>query len=272
MKFDLVLSNIDCDIHQVVAAAQLGESLGFDGLWTYDHVSGGVMGGTSALDVWTVLAAIAMSTTHIDIGPLVVNATTRHPAHINTAVATLQQLSNGRLILGLGAGAGPESSFADELRMFGMELYSASFRRQRVAETVQLLRALWNGETDFHGELLRFVEVEHVALPLPAPKIVVGANGPRMAELAGTYADGVNLHSWEKDLPEMVNVARAAATRAGRHDFNVSVETPVGPQWLDPSSAERRMLDELGVDRLQFRWNASLGLDAIRAIGSALKT
>ncbi len=270
MKFDLVLSNVDIDIQQLIGAAALGEQLGFDALWTYDHVSGGVLGGASALDVWTCLASIALATSRVEIGPLVVNATTRSPAHINAAIATLQQISGGRMVVGLGAGAGPESSYSDELKMFGMEMYSASYRRQRVAETVQSLRALWNGETTFHGELLWLTGIEHVALPHPIPRMIVGANGPKMAELAGTHADGVNLHSWDTNLMAMISVARSVAKQAGRASFEVSVETSIEPQWLDSSSVERRMLDEAGVDRLQFRWNAGLGLDAIHMLAAAL--
>ena len=260
MFVDLVVSSVDIDARVAVEAAQCAEAAGFDGVWTYDHVSGAVLRGRSTLDVWTLLAAMATATNRITFGPLVVNATSRHPAHINTAVATLQQLSGGRLVLGLGAGAGPESPYSRELTMFGVKAHGASQRRTRVIETIETLRAIWRRESSFEGTQLRMEGVEAVAIPNPVPKIIVGANGPRMAELAGIYADGVNLHSWESDLTGLVAVARTAAPQ--RH-LEISVEVPYDAAWFDPSSAERTRLKTIGVDRMQVRWFAGLGIDAI---------
>ncbi len=263
MRIDLVISTVDIDARTAIEATQLAEQSGFDAVWTYDHVSGVVLRGTSVLDVWTVLGAMAQATEQITIGSLVVNATTRQVAHISTAAATLQQLSSGRFVLGLGAGAGPESSFARELFMFGLAAEDAPTRRQRVAETVESLRALWSGSASYSGEQVHFNGVEGVALPHPPPRIIVGANGPRMAELAGRFADGVNLHSWERDLGAMVAVARGSAAEAGRAGFEVSVESPFAVELLDAGSVAHADLAALGVDRVQLRWTAADGFAPI---------
>ncbi len=260
---DIVLSPFDIDVRTLIEAAQRAENAGFDAIWTYDHVSGVVMNARSTLDVWVALTAIACHTERVGIGPLVLNATTRDPAQLAVAAATLQDLSGGRLTLGLGAGAGAESPYSRELKMFRAVLNDAPSRRTRVIESIQFLRALWGGERQFNGSQIGFDGVDGVLTPRPMPPIVVGANGPRMAALAGTYADGLNLHSWQSGLLGLIGVAREAADRAGNHDFEVSLETPFELQWLDPTSKIRRAFSDLGIARVQVGWNASIGLDAI---------
>lgn len=78
----------------------------FDAVWTYGHVSGVSANADWVLDPWVALTAIAGATERIHLGPLVLNATIRHPAHIAAAAATLQNASGGRVMLGMGAGTG----------------------------------------------------------------------------------------------------------------------------------------------------------------------
>jgi alkanesulfonate monooxygenase SsuD/methylene tetrahydromethanopterin reductase-like flavin-dependent oxidoreductase (luciferase family) len=213
--------------------------------------------------VWSALSALATATTRVAIGPLVANATVRHPAHVNAAVATLQELSGGRVRLGLGAGAGPESPFARELTMLGLDVHSARARRGIVADTVGYLRALWSGASEYAGDAVRFAGVEGVLIPDPAPPIFVAANGPRMATLAGECADGVNVHDFSPDAPGLLKIARDAAIAAGRPSFALTVESPFTDAWLDPDSDERGELEALDVSRVMLRWSADLGLPAI---------
>ena len=123
---DIVLSPIDARASVLVEAAVVAESAGFEAIWTYDHISGIAFGGRPVLDVWTVLASIAASTTRVGVGPLVINTVARHPAHVAVATATLQDLSGGRVRLGLGAGAGPESPYSRELAMVGLPVMSSA--------------------------------------------------------------------------------------------------------------------------------------------------
>jgi alkanesulfonate monooxygenase SsuD/methylene tetrahydromethanopterin reductase-like flavin-dependent oxidoreductase (luciferase family) len=232
-------------------------------VWTYDHLSGVVLHGSRALDLWTALGALAAVTTRVSIGPLVANCTVRHPAHINSAVATLQELSGGRLRLGLGAGAGPESPFARELTMLGFEPHRAAARRAVVADTVGYLRALWSRTPEYEGTGFGFAGVGGVLVPDPAPPMIVGANGPRMAALAGECADGVNVHEFTPDAPGLLKIARDAATAAGRQSFALTVEAPLTDQWLDRDSDERGDLETLGVSRVMLRWSGALGVPEI---------
>jgi alkanesulfonate monooxygenase SsuD/methylene tetrahydromethanopterin reductase-like flavin-dependent oxidoreductase (luciferase family) len=260
MKTDLVLNPIDVSAPLIVEAGQLAEAVGFEAVWTYDHISAVAFRGRTVLDSWTVLAAIAASTTRIGVGPLVINAVARHPAHVAVATAALQDLSGGRVMLGLGAGAGPESPYARELSMVGLPVYDAATRRGMVADTVTFLRALWAGDAHFDA----------IAVPDPLPPIGVAANGPRMAALAGQIADWVNFHDWQPSVLDLIDVARDAARAADNEDFAVTIEAAFDDEWLRPDSSTRADMERRGVSRAMVRWSADLGLGAIERAGKLL--
>jgi alkanesulfonate monooxygenase SsuD/methylene tetrahydromethanopterin reductase-like flavin-dependent oxidoreductase (luciferase family) len=259
---EIVLSPIEITAPVVVEAAQAAEAAGFEAVWTYDHISGVSFGGRPVLDSWTVLAAVAAHTNRVTLGPLVVNTVARHPAHIAVATATLQQLSAGRVQLGLGAGAGPESPYSRELAMVGLPLLSAPARRQRVLDTVAFLRAVWRHEPAYEGMLV----------PDPVPPIIVAANGPKMAAVAGRCADAVNFHDWQPDLEGAIAAALTAARETGNEGFAVTLEVPFEESWLRVDSAERKEVESLGVSRVMVRWSSALGVDAIQRAAAWTET
>ena len=262
MQTDIVLSPIDVSAPALVEAARRAEAAGFSGIWTYDHISGIAFQGRPVLDLWTVLASIAAETARVRLGPLVVNTVARHPAHVAVATATLQDLSGGRVQVGLGAGAGPESPYSQELSMVGLPVLDAASRRQRVVDTIELLRAVWAHDPRYTG----------ILVPDPLPPIYVAANGPRMAAVAGAHADAVNFHDWQVDLPGAITAAVEAARVAGNDGFQVTLEVPFEEKWLRGDSAERRDVAALGVSQVMVRWSSALGLDAIEAAGRWTET
>lgn len=255
MQTDIVLNPIDISAPVIVEAARRAEAAGFQSVWTYDHISAVAFRGSTTLDVWAVLSAVASATERVHLGPLVINTVARHPAHIAVASATLQELSGGRFELGLGAGAGPESKFSQELAMVGLPLLDAPDRREGVVRCVEFLRSLWRGDDRLPG----------INVASPPPPIVVAANGPRMAAVAGAHADAVNFHDWQADLPGAVAAAVAAANDADNPDFRITLEVPLEEKWLRADSAERQEAGSLGVSRIMVRWSADLGLEAIDA-------
>lgn len=265
MKIDLSLSSFDVGVSALVAAARIAEAEGFDAVWTYDHFSGVSYDADSVLDPWVVLSAIAAGTDHIELGPLVLNATVRHPAHIAVAAATLQEMSEGRLMLGMGAGAGTDR-YGIELDMVGLPRRSSKERRDRTEEAVAAVRALWRGKPFLEGEHHPLIEAVGFRSPEPEPPIIVGANGPKMATLAGRVADAVNFHWFEPDLEGLADIARTAS---GTRHFGVTVEAPLEPHWL--VGAGRSRIEALGATRIMYRWNNSLGNDAIRVAARTLR-
>ena len=264
---DVALNPVGASVHELSEAARLAEAAGFEGVWCYDHLSGAVLGGTRCVEVWTALGALARATSTVAIGPLVLNAAVRHPAHIATAAASIDELSDGRLWLGLGAGAGPESAFSAELAMLGLPVLEAARRRSRVRDAAGYLRALWAGASSYDGAETSFQGVVGVARPLHPVPLVIAANGPRMARLAGEVGDALNVHNWQADLVRVVSAAREAASGRGA-EIDVSVEAPFDVAWLDRTSATHAELAALDVARVIVRWEARLGP---QALGSAAK-
>lgn len=263
---DISLDPTDVAARRLVEAAVVAERAGFDGVWTYDHISGATLGGDSIADPWPLLGSIAASTERITLGPLVTNATVRHPAHIAVASATLQDLSGGRFLLGIGAGAGPGSPFADEMVMVGLEPQPAAVRRRIVIESIDVIRRLWSRGGDFSGEHHRLLGADGFPIPDPPPPVIVGANGSKMAAIAGSVGDGVNLHSDEADLGGLIAVVRDASPKA---DSIITVEAPLERSWLDGQSRERML--ELGVDRLVLRWRGAVDdLELIETAGELI--
>lgn len=269
VRTDLVIDPTDRHALMLVEAARVAEAVGFDGVWTYDHLSGTTLGGASTQDVWALLGAVALATEHVAVGPLVANVTTRHPAALAIAAATLQELSEGRAWLGIGAGAGPNSPFAEEMTMVGMTPSPAAARRAMVAEAVQVIRSLWDGKAHFAGEHFGLSDASGFPRPDPHPPILVGCNGPKLAAVAAEVADGVNFHSVEPDLAGLIEGVRRASP--GGTPI-ITVEALLAEQWVRRDHPYRAMMEALGVDRLMLRWQSPDDLSAIERAGVLLRS
>lgn len=104
------------------AGVVVAEDAGFDTIWVFDHFMGQMISGGSMLEPFTLLGALAVSTCRIGVGSLVLNVVNRSAAVIASGTASVQAMSRGRFILGLGAGASPTSRWAGEHRVLGVQL------------------------------------------------------------------------------------------------------------------------------------------------------
>jgi len=234
-------------------AALAAAEAGFSGLWTWDHLAGSVHGAEWVLESWTLLAGLAASVEGLAVGPLVLNVANRHPALVATQAATLQEMSGGRVILGVGAGGGPGTPYAAEQRALGRQVPSDPVRRRQLGEAVAVVRQVWTGAPEgFDGGSYRIEAATGFPRPDPPPPIVVGAFGPKMATLAGQIGDGINVQAFHPRIEELVGLARQARADGGGDpdDFLVTAFAGLDPRWLDYQSAERSRLHRLGVDRL----------------------
>src|SRR5215469_3129383 len=114
MKIDVLLIPVGARYADMRAAAIAAEEAGFDGLWTWDHLRDPDGDPTGVPECLTTLAALAQVTTRVTLGPLVLNVSSRHPGLLANMAATLQQISSGRFILGLGAGGSRSTPYARE--------------------------------------------------------------------------------------------------------------------------------------------------------------
>src|ERR1700722_17739302 len=132
MKTDLLFDPFGATWTDVREAARAAEGEGFDGVWMYDHLAGSVHGQPRVLEAWTTLTAIAATVPRLAIGPMVLNVANRHPGVVGTRAATFQEVSDGRLLLGLGAGGGRDTPYAAEQRALGRTVSGDAARRAAV--------------------------------------------------------------------------------------------------------------------------------------------
>lgn len=256
MQTDLVLSPFGADPDAMVAAAVAAERGGFAGVYTYDHFSGIVAGKGWSRDPFTVLGAIAVSTSRVRIGVLVANMINRHPAQLASAVDTLQALAPGRVICGIGAGASPGTAFAAEHDAIGRSLGWAAERRDRLVATIDQLRAIWRGDG-----------VPAVVDAPDAPPIIVGASSATTGLLAATHADGLNLQRGD-DHHVLAERTAAIRERASGRPFEISVFDAL--QVDHPLGGDPEPLAAIGADRRTLHVSAPYPIEAIERIARNL--
>lgn len=177
----------------VLAAAQTTEALGFDSFWLPDHLLFRPDGQEpqGQWECWTLLSALAACTHRIEIGPFVSCNSFRNPALLAKMADTIDEISGGRLILGLGAGWNEAEYVA-----FG---YPFDQRVSRFEEAVQIVHSLLRqGRIDFQGQFYSARDCElRPRGPRPnGPPIMIGTNGTRMLRQTARYADAWNAFFW----------------------------------------------------------------------------
>ncbi|MEZ5145368.1 MAG: LLM class F420-dependent oxidoreductase [Acidimicrobiales bacterium] len=180
-----------------LAVAKAAEDLGFDGFFRSDHYlkMGEVSGLPGPTDTWVTLGAIARETSTIRLGTLVCSATFRLPGPLAVAVAQVDEMSGGRVELGLGAGW-----FDDEHTAYGIPFPTTAQRFAMLEEQLQVITGLWHtpsdGDFSFEGD--HYTVVGSPALPTPVqpggPPVIMGGYGPRKTpDLAARFAREFNV-------------------------------------------------------------------------------
>ena len=273
MKTDLLLIPMGARWAEMRSAAMAVEEAGFDGLWTWDHLRDPDGDPAGVPECLTTLAALAEVTKRVTLGPLVLNVSSRHPGLLANMAATLQQISSGRFILGLGAGGSKQTPYAREHEALVLIVERDGIRAERVAEAAQVLRRLWSGDTSsFAGTHYRLDRPAGYLRADPPPPIVIGGFGPRMAAIAGTHGDGFNTQARHPQLADLARIAREAHAASGRDParFSLSVFAGLAPAWLRPDSESRATLTRHQVDRLILLIQPPYDASQIRAAGRLL--
>lgn len=198
----------------LAAMARTAEDVGFDSLWVGDHLLARFATGTfDCWECWTLLTALAAVTRRVTLGPLVACTSYRNPALLAKMATTLDEISGGRLILGLGAGW-----HEPEYRAYGFPAFAR--RASHFAEAVRIIHALLrHGHVDFAGH---YCEARDCELRLRGPQgdrlpLLIGTRGERTLRIAARYADIWNTE-WvlPEGIPERQAATDAACAAVGR--------------------------------------------------------
>jgi alkanesulfonate monooxygenase SsuD/methylene tetrahydromethanopterin reductase-like flavin-dependent oxidoreductase (luciferase family) len=166
------------------------EEVGYDVAYVYDHLTHPTAAGGWLADGWSVLSAVAATTTRIELGTLVASATLHSPVALARLAATTDDVAGGRFVLGLGAGS-PLCARADR-----GESPTPGEMSRRLADVVEGLVAVFDGATEWQGETRSFAGLETTPLPPGArrPYLMLAAHGPRAMDLMVRHADGWNTY------------------------------------------------------------------------------
>jgi probable F420-dependent oxidoreductase len=240
LRVGVQLPEVERDVRwpEYRSMAEAAEELGFDSIWLGDHLLYRNEGEPEKgpWDVWTLLGALAAVTSRVELGPLVACTGFHPPGMIARMAAAIDEVSGGRLILGLGCGWNRA-----EFAAFGIPY---DHRVARFEEAHEIIRRLVAGEhATLHGTYWQADDA--VVLPPPARKIplMIGSNGPRMLGIALPHADWWNTW-WDgygntaAGFAELNARIDAAVERAGRAPSDVARSACV-LVTVDPATAER---------------------------------
>ncbi|CAN5404952.1 LLM class flavin-dependent oxidoreductase [soil metagenome] len=210
----------------------LAEELGFDHAWTYDHLSWRSLADEPWGATVPTLAAAASVTSTIKLGTFVASPNFRHPVPFAKELATIDEISAGRLILGVGSGGTGFDAF-----VLGQPEYTPRQRHERFAEFVEQLDALLRFEDDtsdgfsFDGDWFSAVNARMVGAPAQAPRLpfVLAANGPKGLGLVARFGqgwvttgpEGVSGDDWWHKVAELAGRLDDAAEAAGRDPLTI---------------------------------------------------
>ena len=222
-----------------VAFALAAEQGGFESLWVMDHFwQLPALGGPDEpiLEAYTLLGALAARTERVQLGTLVTGVTYRNPALLAKMVTTLDIISKGRAILGIGA-----AWYEPEHDGFGFEFPRAGERLDRLEEAVQICRALFREDRpSWSGKHYSVADARNVPRPIRSggPPIMIGGSGERRTlRLVAQYADMCNVTGGAATIAHKLEVLRTHCADVGRDPSDI-VTTRLGTLVLTSSAAE----------------------------------
>ena len=293
----------DALFERVADMAVAADDTGFSSVWVMDHFYQlPPLGGPSQpmFEAYTLLGALAARTRRVQLGAMVTGVTYRHPAVLAKQVTTLDVISGGRAVLGLGA-----AWYEEEHDGYGIPFPPVRERMDRMEEAARICRAMFTeDEPSFIGRHYRVSSARNVPRPLRAggPPILIGGTGrQRTLRAVAKYADACNLHGGPATVRELLDVLHEHCAREGRDPADIRV-TRLGSLFLtddekeaagfrdvvvaavgeeqarermtigpaEQVAAEVQALVEAGVDELIFNLPSARTAEQVAAAGDAL--
>ncbi len=255
MRFGLDVSQHQLEWPEILRRVRLAEDTGFDGAWVFDHFQplyGDRRG--PCLEGWTLLAALAAATSRIRLGTLVTGITYRHPSILATEAISIDQISNGRLELGLGA-----AWHEREHKALGLDFPPFKERAERLEEAIEVMKALMTKDSaTFSGRHYRLQRATYHPRPMqrPHPPIWIGASGERiMLPIVARQADAWHDFATPSELARKSRLLDELVERAGRDPRKILRSTSLSlSRPMDRVRREIEALAEGGVSYLVVSW------------------
>lgn len=243
IRFGLQVAQQQTTIEELKEVWKEAEALGFDTLWTNDHLLASV-GPPEApeLEAWTLLAAMATTTSKVKIGAMVTNNLFRSPVVLAKMATTVDHLSNGRLILGIGAGW-----FEKEHQVYGIPFPPMKERTQAFAEALEVITKLWaaNPTVSFKGQFYTLTDAPFMPKPVqkPHPPIMIGGIGEKkILPLIAKYAQMWNIPSLPAEqIAEKSKILEKACQKIGRNCAEIE-RSYLTPLYIKGDAAEVQTL------------------------------
>ncbi|MDQ3939466.1 MAG: LLM class flavin-dependent oxidoreductase [Thermoproteota archaeon] len=223
----LNVARLGLDESQVITACQIADRMDYDSVWTMDHSNVPQWKNAVVNDAWLMLAAIGAVTSHVELGTCVTDAIRRHPSAIALSTITLDRITKGRAILGIGAGE------AQNVVDFGIEF---SKPVSKFKEQLEVIEKLFTSEPDrrvnYKGQYYNLIEacLQARSIRKPRPPIYIAAGAPKTLELCAKYGDGWIPIGYTPELfKNHANVIRERAKEIGRDldDFQFANDVDV---------------------------------------------
>ena len=266
MDYGIILPHFSAFAHEspaerILTAATTAEALGYGTLWVADHVVfPSKIEGSYAfnpedpfLDPLTVLAALAYKTTTVKLGTAVLILPYRHPLAAAKALATIDVLSGGRTVVGVGAGW-----LEQEFTALGMSIKE---RGARTNETMDIFKAVWTQETSaFSGKHFQFADIKFLPKPVqqPHPPILVGGMSTGALRRIARRGDGwIAMGKGPDDIKEPLEKLRELTAQAGRNPDDLQIcMLPLGAPSVDQLIQDIPRYADLGVHHVYLSFRA----------------
>ncbi|MGA3352701.1 MAG: LLM class F420-dependent oxidoreductase [Acidimicrobiales bacterium] len=241
MRFSIWLAT-EQSWDDLLGSAEHAERTGWDGIWVADHfMPNGERSNNPRLEAWTTIAGVAACVDRVRVGVLVTGNTYRHPAVLAKMAATVDHISEGRLVLGLGAGWQE-----NEHEAYGIDLPEVRERLARLEEACQVIRLLHTQErSNFEGRFYQLVDAPCEPKPVQRPlPLLVGGRGEKVTmRIAARYADEWNCWGLPEEIARKTEVLARHCREIGRDPSSIK------------RSAQALVLISKDSDQLA-RWNS----------------
>lgn len=234
----------------IAEVANRADAAGYESIWLMDHYFQISMNGPvedPMLEVYTTLGFLAAHTKCAQLGALVTGVHYRHPGLLAKIVTTLDVLSGGRAILGIGAGWNEEES-----RSLGVPFPPLADRFEQLTETLQICQQMWTGdETPYKGKHFQLDRPLNSPQVLHRPQVLIGGGGEQKTlRLVAEYGDACNLFP-TPDIPHKLDVLKGHCAAVGRNYDEIAKTSVLAVQG------------ELSESIDQLRWLAGMGIDTV---------